>query len=78
MEKAGYARRMRHPIDRRIVLIELIPEPLQRATGNYFASMAQVTADVVKDYTDEQLALVIDFLGKVNTAAEEVVKDMSE
>jgi DNA-binding MarR family transcriptional regulator len=78
LEKVGYARRVRHPTDRRIVLIELIPEPLQRATGNYFARMSQVTTDAVKNYTDEQLELVIDFLGKVNTAAEEVVKDMSE
>ncbi len=78
LEKAGYARRMRHPIDRRVVLIELIPEPLQRATGNYFARMSQATADAVKDYTDEQLELVVDFLGKMNTAAEEVVKGMGE
>jgi hypothetical protein len=40
--------------------------------------MSQVTADAVKNYTDEQLELVIDFLGKVNTAAEKVVKDMGE
>lgn len=78
LEKADYARRVRHPTDRRIVLIELIPEPLQRATGNYFANMSQATADVVKNYTDEQLELVVDFLGKVNTAAEEVVKGMGE
>jgi DNA-binding MarR family transcriptional regulator len=78
LEKAGYARRMRHPTDRRIVLIELIPEPLQRATGDYFANMAQATTDVVKNYTNEQLELVLDFLGKVNTAAEEVVKGMGE
>jgi DNA-binding MarR family transcriptional regulator len=78
LEKVGYARRVRHPTDRRVVLIELLPEPLQRATGNYFASMAQATADAVKNYTDEQLELVIDFLGKINTAAEEVVKDMGE
>jgi DNA-binding MarR family transcriptional regulator len=78
LEKAGYARMVRHPIDRRIVLIELIPEPLQRATGNYFADMSQATAEAVKDYTDEQLELVVDFLGKVNTAAEEVVKSMGE
>jgi DNA-binding MarR family transcriptional regulator len=78
LEKAGYARRMRHPIDRRVVLIELIPEPLQRVTGNYFASMAQATTDAVKNYTDEQLDLVVDFLGKVNTAAEEVVKGLGE
>jgi DNA-binding MarR family transcriptional regulator len=76
LEKVGYARRVRHPTDRRSVLIELLPEPLQRATSTYFASMAQVTADAVKNYTDEQLELVIDFLEKVNTAAEEVVKDM--
>ena len=78
LEKAGYARRVRHHIDRRVVLIELIPEPLQRDTGSYFASMSQATTDAVKNYTDEQLELVIDFLRKMNTAAEEVVKDMSE
>jgi DNA-binding MarR family transcriptional regulator len=78
LEKVGYARRVRHSTDRRIVLIELIPEPLQDATGSYFANMSQVTADVVKHYTDEQLELVVDFLGKVNTAAEKVVKDMGK
>jgi DNA-binding MarR family transcriptional regulator len=78
LEKAGYARRMHYPTDRRVVMIELIPEPLQHATGKYFAGMAQATAGAVKNYTDEQLALVVDFLGKVNTAAEEVVKGMSE
>jgi len=78
LEKVGYARRVRHPTDRRSVLIELMLEPLQRATSKYFASMAQVTTDAVKNYTDEQLELIIDFLGKVNTAAEEVVKDMGE
>lgn len=78
LEKVGYAHRVRHPTDRRVVLIELIPEPLQRATSKYLANMSQVTADAVKNYTDEQLELVIDFLGKVNTAAEEVVKGMGE
>ena len=78
LEKVGYARRVRHPTDRRIVLIELIPEPLQRDTGTYFANMAQATADAVKHYTDEQLELVVDFLGKMNTAAEEVVKGLGE
>jgi DNA-binding MarR family transcriptional regulator len=78
LEKAGYARRVRHPTDRRMVLIEFILEPLQRATGKYFAKMSQATADAVKNYTDEQLELMVDFLGKVNTAAEEVVKGMGE
>ncbi|HEY6407355.1 MAG TPA: MarR family transcriptional regulator [Ktedonobacteraceae bacterium] len=78
LEKVGYARRVHHPTDRRVVLIELIPKPLQRDTGNYFANMAQATADAVKNYTDEQLELVVDFLGKVNTAAEEVVESMGE
>lgn len=78
LEKAGYTRRVRHPTDRRVVLIELIPEPLQRDTGTYFAAMAQATADAVKHYTDEQLELVVDFLGKLNTAAENVVKGMGE
>ncbi len=78
LEKVGYARRVRHPSDRRVVLIELIPEPLQAATGNYFARMSQATTDAVKDYTDEQLELVLDFLGKMNTAAEEVVQSMGD
>ncbi|HET8912934.1 MAG TPA: MarR family transcriptional regulator [Ktedonobacteraceae bacterium] len=78
LEKAGYVQRVRHSTDRRIVLIELIPEPLQRATGSYFADMARVTVDAAKHYTDEQLELVIDFLEKVNTAAEEVVKGLNK
>ncbi|GCE31639.1 transcriptional regulator [Dictyobacter alpinus] len=78
LEKAGYARRMRHPVDRRIVLIELIPDPLEQATGKYFAAMLRATTDAVRDYSDEQLALVIDFLEKVNAAAEDVMKDLEK
>lgn len=78
LEKAGYARRVRHPTDRRIVLIEFILEPLQCVTGNYFVKMSQVTADAVTHYTDEQLELIVDFLGKVNTAAEEVLEGIRE
>jgi DNA-binding MarR family transcriptional regulator len=78
LEKAGYARRVRHPTDRRMVLIEFLLEPLQRVTGKYFVTMSQATAEVVKHYTDEQLEVIVDFLGKVNTAAEEVVEGMRE
>lgn len=76
LEQAGYVQRVRHPTDRRVVLIKLIPEPLHHVTGKYFADMVTVTADAVKDYTDEQIALVIDFLRKVNTGAEKVVKSI--
>ena len=75
LEKIGYVRRLRHPTDRRVVLIELIPEPLQQATGKYFASMAQATTGAVNNYTNEQLELIIGFLEKMNTAAEGVIKD---
>ena len=78
LEKAGYARRTRHPIDRRVVLIELIPEPLEQATGAYFDRMSQATTDAVKNYTDERLELVLDFLEQMNTAAEDVLKGMGE
>lgn len=78
LEKVGYARRVRHPADRRIVLIELLLEPLQRDIGTYFDSMYQATTNVGRNYTNEQLALIVDFLGKINTAAEEVVKSIGE
>jgi DNA-binding MarR family transcriptional regulator len=78
LEEVGYARRVRHPKDRRIVLIEVNLEPLERDTGSYFAQMAQATIGAVEDCNDEQLALVAGFLQRMNTAAERVVKEMGE
>lgn len=65
LEQAGYVRRVRDPNDRRKVIIEPIAghERMQQLDA-VFASLRQKVVGVAEQYSDEQLATVIDFLSK--------------
>lgn len=76
LEKLGYARRVRSTKDRRVVLMEVNSEALADAFGNYFMRMADITAEVANQLTDEQLSLIVHFTQKLNTLAEEVLQEM--
>jgi DNA-binding MarR family transcriptional regulator len=78
LEKAGYARRVRHPTDRRSVLVEANMEPVQRDMGKYFAQMAQAVEQVVAGYSDAELAIILDFIVRMNEAAGQVITHMRE
>ena len=61
LERAGYVRRVPHPDDRRRVLVEVTPLAGQAAWPLY-APLAERTTEFLSPYSDEQLALLRDYL----------------
>ena len=61
LEKRGYARRVSDPSDRRRVIVEPVAERVQ-AIDALFQPLKQATAELCARYSDEELALVLDFL----------------
>jgi DNA-binding MarR family transcriptional regulator len=62
MEKAGYARRIADPADRRRVIVELIPEKLQREADPIFAPMLAASVEMMAGFSDEDLATITEFV----------------
>jgi DNA-binding MarR family transcriptional regulator len=61
LEKAGYARRLRDPHDRRRVLVEMAPEAMRGADNLYGEHIAHAER-IYKRYTLEQLELLLEFV----------------
>jgi DNA-binding MarR family transcriptional regulator len=70
LERAGYARRVPHPDDRRRTLVE-ITDRARALTWELFAPLAEQTGPLLEGYTDEQLQLLIDFHRLAATIQEE-------
>ena len=67
LEGAGLARRVPDPTDRRRVVIEIIANSkCSTAVANLFSGIAQATSKLLERYTDDELALVLDFVGRCN------------
>ena len=60
LERAGYARRVADPSDRRRVLVEITPK-LLRMTEEYYAPLAKAAYEAFESYSDEQLEFVREF-----------------
>ncbi len=65
LEKAGFARRVADPRDRRSVLIELLPKRAQEA-GALFAPVQAAGAQLLAGDKDRDLALITDYLRSSN------------
>ena len=61
LERAGYARRVRDEEDRRRVYVELT-EKVHGIVWRYYEPLARLSEKLYEKYTDEQLALLLDFL----------------
>lgn len=61
LERAGFARRSRDPLDRRRVVVELVPEADQRVFALY-RDLLLTTMNHLERYSDEQLNLIRDFV----------------
>ena len=64
LEKAGYVRRERDSDDRRRVIIHLNAEKVEREIVPLYAPMAIAMEELQTSYSDEQLALVLDFVNR--------------
>lgn len=60
LERAGYVRRERDPHDRRRVIVERVPERVDRDVGSLYASMATAHLRLFDRYSDDELRLLLD------------------
>ena len=60
LERAGYAQRVHDPADRRRVLVRPT-ERTRRLSWEMFGPMADAARDLVDGYSDDQLALLVEF-----------------
>jgi DNA-binding MarR family transcriptional regulator len=63
LEQKSVARRVKHPEDKRKVVIEIIPEFLAAADAR-FTELLRLTSELCATYTDGELALIGGFLTK--------------
>jgi DNA-binding MarR family transcriptional regulator len=65
LEAAGFVRRERDATDRRRVIVHLIPDRA-RKVGKIFEPLARALAELTRRYSDEQLALILDYTQRGN------------
>lgn len=63
LERAGYVVRERDPHDRRRVIVRPLPEAERRAAP-LFEPMGQAWAELYARYSDQELAVILDFAGR--------------
>ncbi|MGD0387195.1 MAG: MarR family transcriptional regulator [Solirubrobacteraceae bacterium] len=61
LERAGYARRVHDPGDRRRVLVELTPA-VRELTLRYYGSHAELAEQLLQRYSQEQMELIRGFI----------------
>lgn len=64
LERAGHVRRETDPADRRRVIIQPLPEKAAREFAPLYAPLAAAMAALYDRYSDAELGLIVDFLGK--------------
>ena len=62
LERRGYARREPHPTDRRSVIVQPLTENAERDLGPAYVSMNQAMDGLLSRYSDEELAVILDFM----------------
>jgi DNA-binding MarR family transcriptional regulator len=68
LERAGFVRRERDAADRRRVIIHLAPDRA-RKVGKLYEPLARAMAELHGQYSDEQLALMVDYTRRGNAIA---------
>ncbi|MCY7859593.1 MarR family transcriptional regulator [Bacillus haynesii] len=77
LEKAGYVRRLRDSSDRRRLLVELIPETLEKISY-IFQELAQESAGFLSRYSEEELQTIIKFLKNSTAFAADYAKTLKK
>ena len=74
MERMGYARREKDPDDGRRVVIQPVPEELERVGADVFGSHERRALEaLVSDYDERDLALFLDLMRRSNNMTEEEI-----
>jgi DNA-binding MarR family transcriptional regulator len=72
---AGYVRREHDPVDRRRVIVSVVPERIAQIAPLY-GQVAAGWAELLAAYTDEQLALVLDLLTRAHEMTVALVTEL--
>ena len=72
LERAGFVRRRRDVVDRRCVLVEVVPASARRIQPLY-ALLGTRMAELNTQYTDDQLATIVDYLSRALAAGSDHV-----
>nr|MBA3554956.1 MarR family transcriptional regulator [Gemmatimonadales bacterium] len=67
-ERAGFVRRERDSDDRRRVIVHLLPDRARRI-GRLFEPLAKAMAELHAHYSDEELALMVEYTRRGNAIA---------
>jgi DNA-binding MarR family transcriptional regulator len=77
LEQSGYVRRVPDPADRRRVIVEVVPEKIA-AVQSTLDRVTDKGAEEIGRYTDAQLALIADFLTKMEAITREETEQLRE
>jgi DNA-binding MarR family transcriptional regulator len=77
LERRGFVRRIRDEHDRRRVFVVSTGQH-EAETARLFAPLSAATTAIMDDYDDAQLALIADFLERLNAASEQLVRQRAE
>ena len=72
LERAGYVRREPDPRDRRRVIVRPLPERRSKI-GPLFKGMRRAMEELCAHYSDEQLALILDFMTRGDAAGQDQI-----
>jgi DNA-binding MarR family transcriptional regulator len=79
LERRGYARRERHPSDRRSVLVRPLTEVAERDLAPPYTAMRQAMEELFARYSEEELAIIADFISRAAAiTGEQVARLRSE
>ncbi len=79
LSRAGTAKRVRDPEDRRRVLIVPVEnEEKNKRVRELYRSVGKAFAKTMDECSDEQLEFLVNFLAKINDETEKIIADLRE
>jgi DNA-binding MarR family transcriptional regulator len=76
LEKAGYVRRKRDRTDRRLVFINVLMDRAIVKLSPIFDPIKQASRSLYSKYSDEELALILDFITNCNKMMQQITNNM--
>ena len=75
LEQAGFVRREKDPNDRRRVVVKPVPDKIEQF-DKLFEALFRTTIGIVQGYSDQEIAIILDFLKKFNAVSLEEMNRM--
>jgi DNA-binding MarR family transcriptional regulator len=77
LEKAGYVKRKRDQNDRRLVFIKVLTDRALVKLSPIFDPIKQASRNLYSKYSDEELAIILDFVINCNKMTQEITTNMN-